>query len=94
MYNLLEYNKNFSKTSVSLWNYYKDELTDETNYNNNPNKNVINSKSFNVPRRIRNAASRAINNPDYSANKEGTKEVKIAVKTFRQFLESIRHAID
>ena len=28
MYNLLEYSKNYSKTSASLWNYYRDELTD------------------------------------------------------------------
>ena len=46
MYNLLKYSKNYSKTSVSLWNYYRDELTDETNDDNGPNKNVINSKSF------------------------------------------------
>ena len=38
MYNLLEYSKNYSKTSASLWNYYRDELTDETNDNNGPNK--------------------------------------------------------
>ena len=44
MYNLLEYSKNYSKTSASLWNYYRNELTDETNDNNGPNKNVINSK--------------------------------------------------
>ena len=25
MYNLLEYSKNYSKTSTSLWNYYRDE---------------------------------------------------------------------
>ena len=25
MYNLLEYSKNYSKTTESLWNYYKDE---------------------------------------------------------------------
>ena len=31
MYILLEYSKNYSKTSTSLWNYYRDELTDETN---------------------------------------------------------------
>ena len=43
IYNLLEYSKNYSKTSGSFWNYYRDELTDETNDNNNPNKNVINS---------------------------------------------------
>ena len=46
MYNLPEYSNNYSKTSGSLWNYYKDELTDETNDDNGPNKNVINSKSF------------------------------------------------
>ena len=34
MYNLHEYSKNYSKTSASLWNYYRDELTDETNDNN------------------------------------------------------------
>ena len=41
MFNLLEYSKNYSKTSGSFWNYYRDELTDDTNDNNNPNKNVI-----------------------------------------------------
>ena len=30
MYNLLEYSKIYSKTSGSLYNYYRDELTDET----------------------------------------------------------------
>ena len=28
MHNLIEYSKNDSKTSGSLWNYYKDILTD------------------------------------------------------------------
>ena len=41
MYNLLEYNKNYSKTSGSLWNYYKDKLTNERNDEDDPNKNVI-----------------------------------------------------
>ena len=66
MYHLLEYSKNYSKTSGSFWNYDKDQLTDEINDNYNPKKNVINSKSFkyktsitgstyNVPRRITSA---------------------------------------
>ena len=38
MYNLLEYSKNYSKTSASLWNYCIDELTDETNDNNDQTK--------------------------------------------------------
>ena len=32
------------KTTGRLWNYYRDELSDDTN--NNSNKNVINSESF------------------------------------------------
>ena len=90
MYNLLEYSKNYSKTSASLWNYSRDELIDETNYNNGLNKNVINSKSFkyktsiagityNVPRRIIGADGNPVNNPNYDQNKIGTQEVVIAV---------------
>ena len=90
MYNLLEYSKNYSKTFGSMWEYYRDELSDETNYDNNLNKNVINSKSFhyktsitgsayNVPGKIRNVTGQAIDNPDYNAYKEGTKEVESAV---------------
>ena len=76
MSDLLEYRKHYPKTSASLWNYYRDELTDDTNDNNSPNKNVINSKSFkfktsitgstyNVPRRIADADGDPVNNPNY-----------------------------
>ena len=46
MYNLTECSKNYRKTKGSLWNYYRDKLTEDTNDNNIPNKNLINSKSF------------------------------------------------
>ena len=46
MYNLLEYSKNYSKISGSLWSCYRDELTDETNDDNGANKNVIKSSFF------------------------------------------------
>ena len=36
MYNLIEYSDNYSKTSGSLWQYYKDD----------PNDNIENSESF------------------------------------------------
>ena len=36
MYNLIEYSDNHSKTSGSLWQYYRDE----------PNDNLAGSKSF------------------------------------------------
>ena len=29
MYNLLEYSDNYSMTSGSLWNYYRDEINDD-----------------------------------------------------------------
>ena len=90
MSNLLEYSKIYSKTSASFWNYYRDELTDEANDNDGPNKNVIDSKSFkyktsitastcNVPRRITDADGNPVNNPNYDQNKRGAKEVEIAV---------------
>ena len=45
MYNLLEYSKNYRKTIGSLYNYYRDELTNDQN-NNFANINVINSSPF------------------------------------------------
>ena len=36
MYNLIEYSDNYSKTSGSLWQYYKDD----------PNDNLVRSESF------------------------------------------------
>ena len=102
MYNLLEYSKNYSKTSASLWNYYRNELTDETNDNNGPNKNIINSKSFkyktsitgstyNVPRRITGADGNPVNNPNYDQNKRGKTEVEISalLKHLGNFLNSL-----
>ena len=38
LYNLLKYRKSYSKTSGSLWNYYRDELTHETNDANGQTK--------------------------------------------------------
>ena len=74
MYNLLEYSKNYSKTSCSLWNCYRDELTDDTNDGNAPNKNVINSKSFKYKTSITGSTYNvAATTGVYDANKEGTK---------------------
>ena len=80
MYNLLEYSKGYSMASDSLWNYYRDELTDETNDHNGLNKNVINSKSFEYKTNItRSTYNVAANAGGYDANKKGTKKVQIAV---------------
>ena len=44
MHNLLEYSKNYSKTTGSLWNYYRDEPN--RGANNNINYSIKDSKSF------------------------------------------------
>ena len=45
MYNLLEYSKNYKKTTGSLWNYYRDEPNSSTG-NGNITHTILNSKSF------------------------------------------------
>ena len=48
MYNLLEYSKNYRKTIGSLYNYYRDELTNDNIPDNNTFNNirVVNSNTF------------------------------------------------
>ena len=48
MHNLIEHSKSFSKTTGSLWNYYRDKLNSRVGgKNNNVNYSIIDSKSFN-----------------------------------------------
>ena len=80
MYNLLGDSKNYSKTSAFLWNYYRDELSDETNDNNGPNKDVVNSESFKYKTSITGSTyNLAATAADFDANKEGAKEADIVV---------------
>ena len=90
MYNLIEYSKSYRKTTVSLWHYYRDELTDNTKDINILNENVINSEyfkyktsitgsTFNVDTKITNAEVNEFNNPAVDASKSGKKDAGIAV---------------
>ena len=45
MYNLLEYSKNYRKTTGSLWSYYRDK-SNSTIGDNNITHSILNSKSF------------------------------------------------
>ena len=45
MYNLLEYSDNYSMTSGSLWNFYKDDVNDNANENNAANNRINNNKT-------------------------------------------------
>ena len=90
MYNLLEYSKNYRKTIGSLYNYYRDELTNDGN-DNFDNRNVVNSEAFkcknkiigntyNVNSTILNPAGNArINNTNYVANNSGKKSIELAI---------------
>ena len=44
MYDLLEYSDNYSITSESLWNYYRDEVNDIANENNAARIKINNNK--------------------------------------------------
>ena len=46
MYNLLEYSKNYRKTTGSLWNYYRDEASSSTDDDDNITHLILNSESF------------------------------------------------
>ena len=78
MYNLLEYSKNYRKTTGSLYNYYRDEISDLFNIAN-INYRTINSNAFKYKNKIiGNKYNVDAAAAGYDANKEGTKKVEIA----------------
>ena len=54
MYNLIEYSDNYSKTSGSLWQYYRDE----------PNDNLADLESFKYKIKIKGKTSAGGNKKD------------------------------
>ena len=91
MYNLLEYSKNYRKTVGSLYNYYRDELSDDADDINFDNIKVVNSNTFKYKNKIignKYDVDARIPNPDdagqtdnhiYIANKNGTQEIELAI---------------
>ena len=91
MYNLLEYSKNYRKTTGSFYNYYRDKLNDDNGNDNFGNIRVVNSEAFkyknkiigntyNVDSTIPNPAGGArIANSNYVANNSGKKSVELAI---------------
>ena len=79
MYNLLEYRKNYRKTIGPLYNYYRDELTNDNN-NNFGNRNVVNSNTFKYKNKIiGNIYNVDAGTAGYDANKNGTQLVELAI---------------
>ena len=80
MYNLLEYSKNYRKTIGSLYNYYRDELSDDADDNNFDNIKVVNSNTFKYKNKIiGNRYNANAGADDYDVNKNGTQEVESAI---------------
>ena len=91
MYNLLEYSKNYRKTVGSLYNYYRDELSDDNDNDNFGNIKAVNSEAFkhknkiigntyNVDSTILNPDGIArIDNLSYVANNSGKKSIELAI---------------
>ena len=80
MYNLLEYSKNYRKTICSLYNYYRDELSDDDNPNNFPNTNVVNSNTFKYKNKITgNKYNVADGAAGHNANRVGKQDVELAI---------------
>ena len=83
MYNLLKYSKNYRKTIGSLYNYYRDELSNDADNNIFDNIKVINSNTFKYKNKITGITYGNNNvNADaqgYDVNKNGTQEVELAI---------------
>ena len=80
MYNLLEYSKNYRKTIRSLYDYYRDELSDDADDNNFDNIKVINSNTFKYKNKITgNRYNVDAGTQNYDVNKNGMQEVELAI---------------
>ena len=80
MYNLLEYSKNYRKTIGSLYNYYRDELSNDADDNNFDNSNVVNSEAFKYKNKITgNTYNVDADAQGYDVNKNGRQEVELAI---------------
>ena len=81
MYNLLEYSKNYTKSTGSLYNYYRDELTNDNIPGNVFNNvRVVNSNTFKYKNKIiGNTYNVAAGTAGYDANKNGTQTIELAI---------------
>ena len=82
MYNLLEYTKNYRKTIGSLYNYHKNELTNDNIPANNAfdNVRVVNSNTFNYKSRITgNTYNVAAGAAGHDTNKVGTQKIELKI---------------
>ena len=79
MHNLLKYSKNYRKTIGSLYNYYRDELTNDDN-DNFADINVVNSEEFKYKNKITgNTYDVNAGANGYDVYKNGTQKIELAI---------------
>ena len=93
MYNLLEYSKNYRKTTGSLWNYYRDEPNNPppADYNEEP---ITNYESFKYKRSITGKTSNANQLDDENTEQGNTKtkknlEIVVLLKHLSNFWKTL-----
>ena len=71
MYNLIEYSKNYRKTTGSLWNYYRDEPSNPLSSNSESfkYKTSITGNTYNI----------GAGEEGYDANKVGKNETEVVI---------------
>ena len=82
MYSLLEYSKNYRKIIGSLYNYYRDELTNDNIPANKvfDNVRVVDSNTFKYKNKvIGNTYNVDAGAAGYDANKNGTQTIELAI---------------
>ena len=93
MYNLLEYSKNYRKTTGSLWNYYRDEPSNPLSSDSESfkYKTSIIGNTYNVDKKITDDDGDEVDNPKYDANEAGKYEagVVIPLKHLSKFWKSL-----
>ena len=78
MYNLLEYSKNYKKTTASLWIFHRYEPSSllSSNSQSFKYKTSITGNTYNVAKKITDGDGNEVDNPEYDA----TKLVKMKLK--------------
>ena len=81
MYNLLEYSKNYKKTTGSLRNCYRDEPTNplSSDYESFKYKTSITGNTYNIDEKVTDDDGNEVDNPSYDANKVGKNETEIVI---------------
>ena len=81
IYNLLEYSKDYRKTTERWWNYYRDEPSNPLSSNSEPfkYKTSITGNTYNVDKKITDDDGNEVDNPKYDANKVGKNETEVVI---------------